>query len=116
LYLKGTSWLTSVWPLMMRFSATLTRRVLRAAATLAAASAGTATAAEALAATVAATVATFGAELDVDVAAAVTGWAMGLASELRAATPIGWSATAGWSCCAWVGLDAAAGDEAAWRA
>src|SRR4029453_9797708 len=29
LYLNGTSWLTSVWPLMMRFSATLTRRVLR---------------------------------------------------------------------------------------
>src|SRR5690349_25180154 len=30
LYLKGTSWLTSVWPLMMRLSATLTRRWLRA--------------------------------------------------------------------------------------
>src|SRR6187549_687373 len=28
LYLKGTSWLTSVWPLMMRLSAALTRRVL----------------------------------------------------------------------------------------
>src|SRR5512135_3014648 len=27
LYLKGTSWLTSVCPLMIRFSATLTRRV-----------------------------------------------------------------------------------------
>src|SRR6202008_3676903 len=27
LYLNGTSWLTSVWPLMMRFSAALTRRV-----------------------------------------------------------------------------------------
>src|SRR5471032_2099476 len=26
LYLNGTSWLTSVWPLMMRLSATLTRR------------------------------------------------------------------------------------------
>src|SRR5574343_1562901 len=26
LYLNGTSWLTSVWPLMMRFSATFTRR------------------------------------------------------------------------------------------
>ena len=25
LYLKGTSWLTSVWPLMMRLSAALTR-------------------------------------------------------------------------------------------
>src|SRR5574343_1806334 len=32
LYLNGTSWLTSVWPLMMRFSATLTRRVSAAAA------------------------------------------------------------------------------------
>src|SRR5262245_20148263 len=32
LYLNGTSWLTSVWPLMMRFSATLTRRLLRACA------------------------------------------------------------------------------------
>src|SRR4051812_50022362 len=28
LYLKGTSWLTSVWPLMMRLSAALTRRWL----------------------------------------------------------------------------------------
>src|SRR5215207_5545396 len=28
LYLKGTSWLTSVWPLMMRLSAALTRRAL----------------------------------------------------------------------------------------
>src|SRR4051812_23412130 len=28
LYLKGTSWLTSVWPLMMRLSAACTRRVL----------------------------------------------------------------------------------------
>src|SRR6185437_14981221 len=27
LYLNGTSWLTSVWPLMMRLSAALTRRV-----------------------------------------------------------------------------------------
>src|SRR5688572_21654642 len=27
LYLKGTSWLTSVWPLMMRLSAAFTRRV-----------------------------------------------------------------------------------------
>src|SRR6218665_3790272 len=26
LYLSGTSWLTSVWPLMMRFSAAFTRR------------------------------------------------------------------------------------------
>src|SRR3954463_2762641 len=26
LYLNGTSWLTSVWPLMMRLSAALTRR------------------------------------------------------------------------------------------
>src|SRR6218665_84975 len=26
LYLKGTSWLTSVWPLMMRLSAAFTRR------------------------------------------------------------------------------------------
>src|SRR5215212_12254934 len=32
LYLNGTSWLTSVWPLMIRFSATLTRRVLRGCA------------------------------------------------------------------------------------
>src|SRR5438045_3855215 len=29
LYLKGTSWLTSVWPLMIRLSAALTRRVAR---------------------------------------------------------------------------------------
>src|SRR5574339_782101 len=29
LYLKGTSWLTSVWPLMMRLSAAVTRRSLR---------------------------------------------------------------------------------------
>src|SRR5471032_1200948 len=28
LYLNGTSWLTSVWPLMMRFSAAVTRRAL----------------------------------------------------------------------------------------
>src|SRR5437870_3931008 len=28
LYLKGTSWLTSVWPLMMRLSAACTRRWL----------------------------------------------------------------------------------------
>src|SRR3954447_20984802 len=34
LYLKGTSWLTSVWPLMMRLSAALTRRALVAAAGL----------------------------------------------------------------------------------
>src|SRR5574338_762370 len=27
LYLNGTSWLTSVWPVMMRLSAVLTRRV-----------------------------------------------------------------------------------------
>src|SRR5437764_10807703 len=32
LYLKGTSWLTSVWPLMMRLSAALTRRVMLAGA------------------------------------------------------------------------------------
>src|SRR5688572_31555650 len=31
LYLNGTSWLTSVWPLMMRLSVTLTRRALDAA-------------------------------------------------------------------------------------
>ena len=31
LYLKGTNWLTSVWPLMMRLSAAFTRRVLEAA-------------------------------------------------------------------------------------
>src|SRR2546423_281188 len=30
LYLNGTSWLTSVWPLMMRLSAALTRRLLDA--------------------------------------------------------------------------------------
>src|SRR5207253_7828287 len=30
LYLNGTSWLTSVWPLMMRLSAAFTRRVLEA--------------------------------------------------------------------------------------
>src|SRR5574343_205166 len=36
LYLNGTSWFTSVWPLMMRFSATLTRRSLRATTELAA--------------------------------------------------------------------------------
>src|SRR5437762_5443444 len=30
LYLNGTSWLTSVWPLMMRLSAAFTRRVLDA--------------------------------------------------------------------------------------
>src|SRR4051812_18846799 len=28
LYLNGTSWLTSVWPLMMRFSAAVTRRAV----------------------------------------------------------------------------------------
>src|SRR3954447_13797205 len=38
LYLNGTSWLTSVWPLMMRLSAADTRRVLLAAAGFAAAS------------------------------------------------------------------------------
>src|SRR3954465_10902373 len=32
LYLNGTSWLTSVWPLMMRLSAALTRRAATAAA------------------------------------------------------------------------------------
>src|SRR5438067_2458081 len=32
LYLKGTSWLTSVWPLMMRLSAACTRRLLGGAA------------------------------------------------------------------------------------
>jgi hypothetical protein len=32
LYLNGTSWLTSVWPLMMRLSAMFTRRALTAAA------------------------------------------------------------------------------------
>src|SRR5574343_611403 len=31
LSLKGTSWLTSVWPLMMRLSAMLTRRALESA-------------------------------------------------------------------------------------
>src|SRR6478736_7807713 len=36
LYLNGTSWLTSVWPLMMRFSAAVTRRSVRAATELAA--------------------------------------------------------------------------------
>src|SRR5574343_402845 len=34
LYLNGTSWFTSVWPLMMRLSATLTRRSVLAAAWL----------------------------------------------------------------------------------
>src|SRR5574343_1806621 len=32
LYLKGTSWLPSVWPLMMRLSAALTRRPVLATA------------------------------------------------------------------------------------
>src|SRR5688572_4215285 len=32
LYLNGTSWLTSVWPLMMRLSAALTRRATRTGA------------------------------------------------------------------------------------
>src|SRR5438128_5541154 len=32
LYLNGTSWLTSVWPLMMRLSAALTRREVSAPA------------------------------------------------------------------------------------
>src|SRR5688500_1313107 len=36
LYLKGTSWLTSVWPLMMRLSAAVTRRVLTGCADAAA--------------------------------------------------------------------------------
>src|SRR5690242_794290 len=36
LYLNGTSWLTSVWPLMMRLSAATTRRVLLPAADFAA--------------------------------------------------------------------------------
>src|SRR6185369_3193397 len=36
LYLKGTSWLTSVWPLMMRLSAALTRRALVGCAEVAA--------------------------------------------------------------------------------
>jgi hypothetical protein len=31
LYLKGTNWFTSVWPLMMRLSAAVTRRALAAA-------------------------------------------------------------------------------------
>src|SRR5450830_1868053 len=35
LYLKGTSWLTSVWPLMMRLSAALTRRLAPAATSVA---------------------------------------------------------------------------------
>jgi hypothetical protein len=41
LYLKGTSWLTSVWPLMMRLSAALTR-LLALPAEAAAARAGAA--------------------------------------------------------------------------
>src|SRR4051812_25140371 len=41
LYLKGTSWLTSVWPLMMRLSAADTRRVLAACAVAAAGSVAT---------------------------------------------------------------------------
>src|SRR6476659_8680254 len=36
LYLNGTSWLTSVWPLMMRFSAAVTRRSVFATTELAA--------------------------------------------------------------------------------
>src|SRR5215470_14176911 len=36
LYLNGTSWLTSVWPLMMRLSAAVTRRVVLATTELAA--------------------------------------------------------------------------------
>ncbi len=37
LYLNGTSWLTSVWPLMMRLSAALTRRWMGAGGLCAAA-------------------------------------------------------------------------------
>src|ERR1700744_478161 len=37
LYLNGTSWLTSVWPLMMRLSATFTRASVAAAVDAAAA-------------------------------------------------------------------------------
>src|SRR6202166_2057774 len=40
LYLNGTSWLTSVWPLMMRLSATFTRVALAAAMSLALGAAG----------------------------------------------------------------------------
>src|SRR3982751_2482873 len=40
LYLNGTSWLTSVWPLMMRFSAAETRRADFVACVAAAAIAG----------------------------------------------------------------------------
>src|SRR5215475_5814386 len=35
LYLNGTSWLTSVWPLMMRLSAAFTRRAVFATTELA---------------------------------------------------------------------------------
>src|SRR3954464_3431329 len=40
LYLNGTSWFTSVWPLMMRLSAAFTRRVDVAADALRAGAAG----------------------------------------------------------------------------
>jgi hypothetical protein len=46
LYLNGTSWFTSVWPLMMRLSATFTRRVLLATTELAAVAAEAADASE----------------------------------------------------------------------
>src|SRR5580765_615497 len=46
LYLNGTSWLTSVWPLMMRLSATLTRRVFAACGCAATADTGGAITAE----------------------------------------------------------------------
>src|SRR4051812_10110409 len=41
LYLNGTSWLTSVWPLMIRLSAAFTRRWIGAAAAVVDARAGT---------------------------------------------------------------------------
>src|SRR5688572_32824001 len=40
LYLKGTSWLTSVWPLMMRLSEALTRRWVAGCAAVDAGAAG----------------------------------------------------------------------------
>src|SRR5689334_21543191 len=43
LYLKGTSWLTSVWPLMMRLSAAVTRRQMRTVAGAGCATCGRAT-------------------------------------------------------------------------
>src|SRR5512140_2599735 len=45
LYLNGTNWLTSVWPLMIRLSAAFTRRI-EAAAAFVAAGADTGTAAD----------------------------------------------------------------------